>query len=978
MANINFGFRDLRTLGELAIGAEPPLSRDAVPAFPKLGKLGILGSIPGAAAMTSGAFAAAKIAIQARESAVSFSSSLTDAAKSFEAAGRALQKGNTSMQDVALLPTAVVADGTFPSADDLVQGFGMKAGGISPAGVTAFATKLRHRQARIAAMAGQFASIASAAVAVGVIIRENRNRIPNPQKDDIDRPSGARLQQGGAAAQLDRMLGDKRKLLAVGIAVGSGAASFWTRHLTSKLAPLKSFMKLPGFHRGLNMVFADKQSSASAGWSEPEPPYAAQYPFNHVRQTESGHIEEWDDTPGAERIHLCHRSGSFVEMHPDGKVVYKCMSHGYQITAGDHNVRVDGTCNISVGGNATIHVQGEVHLESDESIKIQTKKDFNVEATNINLRAKEKATLDGKLIDLRYAKLPGVPVMTMQGPAVRFVMSEYERDYPLAALRTKSQHRLTQTQLGINSALLAAATPLTVTASAFAGANALKILAGLKFVKNTTRTPPTDYAPELPEYDPANPTKLSKPRENPLGNPLIYHATTQAALDYRELLFDTPEEVQDAVQYQAHMDTRKALKDIPETVGPALEGNRTTPTSVHTVPENLPLVEYLTRADYYGKFVKTPPGPVPKSTILGGTNFTVGMLADSYSQPDVTIFVDKKEPPIDETAGYVEPFIEWTGGLYDYHSTRRGGDRPNPRDSEFNLSEVVWHRGADVSDWEVNSTITEVNITPTEVAIYHTAAMDGVGGFWPVSRSVFADGAPIEGNPWIFAFVDGQWHGATFEYLRPGRQVMHVKAWEFGEHQIQRYPLDISWMPRGGDRVGFMMSTIARTGLRASRNYRTQVFMTTWPHMDGGEPTTPPEDEFDLSQVTWLHADISGWAQTSTVTNVQISSRDICVKHTMAGKWPVFVNNGTAAEGNPWVFAQIGGQWYGATYEWLRPGQECKGVTQTNIGPHTKQSPLSSWVPQSGETVGFAMATRSRDNKRTSNERTNVVLVTWP
>jgi hypothetical protein len=126
--------------------------------------------------MTSGAFAASKLAIQARESAVSFSSSLTDAAKGFEAAGAALQKGNTSMRDVALRPTAVVADGTFPSADDLVQGFGMKAGNISPSGVTAFATKLRHRQARIAAMAGQFASLASVTTAVGVIIKENRNR----------------------------------------------------------------------------------------------------------------------------------------------------------------------------------------------------------------------------------------------------------------------------------------------------------------------------------------------------------------------------------------------------------------------------------------------------------------------------------------------------------------------------------------------------------------------------------------------------------------------------------------------------------------------------------------------------------------------------------------------------------------------------------------------------------------------------------
>ena len=212
-----------------------------------------------------------------------------------------------------------------------------------------------------------------------------------------------------------------------------------------------------------------------------------------------------------------------------------------------------------------------------------------------------------------------------------------------------------KTRIAAEATLLGLATPLTVAASAIAGMNSIRVLAGLELEKNTTETPPTDYAPELPEFDPLNPTKLARPRDNPLGNPLIYHATTQAALDYRELLFDTPEEVQDAVQYQAHMDTRKALKDIPETVGPALEGNRTTPTSVHTVPENLPLVEYLKRADYYGKFVKTPPGPVSQSTILGGTNFTVGMLADSYSQPDVTIFVDKKEPLIDETAGYVEP-----------------------------------------------------------------------------------------------------------------------------------------------------------------------------------------------------------------------------------------------------------------------------------------------------------------------------------
>ena len=125
MINLNFGFRDLRTLGELAIGAEPPLNREAAPSSPKFGLPGTLGAVStltgGAANMTSGAFTAAKLSLQARESAVAFSSSLTDAAKNLNAAGTALQKGHTSIQDATLRSTAAVKDGTFTGASDLVQ-----------------------------------------------------------------------------------------------------------------------------------------------------------------------------------------------------------------------------------------------------------------------------------------------------------------------------------------------------------------------------------------------------------------------------------------------------------------------------------------------------------------------------------------------------------------------------------------------------------------------------------------------------------------------------------------------------------------------------------------------------------------------------------------------------------------------------------------------------------------------------------------
>ena len=64
-------------------------------------------------------------------------------------------------------------------------------------------------------------------------------------------------------------------------------------------------------------------------FEEPETPYAAKYPFNHVYESESGHFIEVDDTPGAERLHWYHRSGTFREIHPDGTQVTKVKKSDY-------------------------------------------------------------------------------------------------------------------------------------------------------------------------------------------------------------------------------------------------------------------------------------------------------------------------------------------------------------------------------------------------------------------------------------------------------------------------------------------------------------------------------------------------------------------------------------------------------------------------------------------------------------------------
>lgn len=76
--------------------------------------------------------------------------------------------------------------------------------------------------------------------------------------------------------------------------------------------------------------------------SEPLSPYNAQYPYNVVKETESGHVFELDDTPSAERVSLTHRTGTFLEMHPDGKRVDKTLNDKHDYTTGDSIERVEG------------------------------------------------------------------------------------------------------------------------------------------------------------------------------------------------------------------------------------------------------------------------------------------------------------------------------------------------------------------------------------------------------------------------------------------------------------------------------------------------------------------------------------------------------------------------------------------------------------------------------------------------------------
>jgi hypothetical protein len=97
-------------------------------------------------------------------------------------------------------------------------------------------------------------------------------------------------------------------------------------------------------------------SADGSTWDELEIENNAEYPKNHVFESESGHVVEFDDTNGSERIHEYHTSGTFYEIDADGNKVTRVVGDNYEIVAGSDYVNIKGNANLTVDGNFNLKV----------------------------------------------------------------------------------------------------------------------------------------------------------------------------------------------------------------------------------------------------------------------------------------------------------------------------------------------------------------------------------------------------------------------------------------------------------------------------------------------------------------------------------------------------------------------------------------------------------------------------------------------
>jgi hypothetical protein len=151
----------------------------------------------------------------------------------------------------------------------------------------------------------------------------------------------------------------------------------------------------------------------------------------------------------------------------------------------------------------------------------------------------------------------------------------------------------------------------------------------------------------------------------------------------------------------------------------------------------------------------------------------------------------------------------------------------------------------------------------------------------------------------------------------------------------------------------------------------------------GGSPSGSAPSALTGHDVTWVeNMDVSDWPVTSNLSSVTLSGGQICMNYDRADVWPsTFVgSNNVEAVANAWVIAEHNGQWYGKTWEWMRPGQTCKTSSSVN-GAHTGAWPFApgeTFLPTAGVTYYFMVSTPARFGSiMTIAERTNLVPVVW-
>lgn len=244
---------------------------------------------------------------------------------------------------------------------------------------------------------------------------------------NLGEPSITRLARGRKHAEKHAVLISKRegkdKLGDVDIAKGPAVGSV--------------------IERGVKSLFERRDT-----WTEPHPRQGqgslkkwwegtnnySTYPFCHVWYTESGHALEVDDTPGAERLHWYHRTGTFQEIQASGDKIEKIIGDNYEIDLKNKHMYVGGDFTVTVDGDSKELVHGNKIVEVDGEYLITVRKDYTkkVEGNELKEIGSDKSTqINGshnERVSQNFIKtVVGAATESIKGPFTKTTKGEEKR-----------------------------------------------------------------------------------------------------------------------------------------------------------------------------------------------------------------------------------------------------------------------------------------------------------------------------------------------------------------------------------------------------------------------------------------------------------------------------------------------------------------------------------------------------------------------
>ena len=167
--------------------------------------------------------------------------------------------------------------------------------------------------------------------------------------------------------------------------------------------------------RVLNIPSADDES-----WDEPASSYNSVYPKNHVFESESGHILEYDDTPGNQRLHEYSSSGTFYEIDAVGNKHTRVESNNTEVIKGTEFKYVGGDCNLTVAGTLNIKCN---------ALNIEVSEDY-VEEVDGDKTVRIKGT--------KSTDITGIILESFGDNYTRSIKGEVDERYGSAITRTMS------------------------------------------------------------------------------------------------------------------------------------------------------------------------------------------------------------------------------------------------------------------------------------------------------------------------------------------------------------------------------------------------------------------------------------------------------------------------------------------------------------------------------------------------------------